>query len=95
MNGYSVVRTYSAGVWVGQIMKRDGKEVELADARRLWFWSGASSLSELAVRGVSRPQLCKFPTPVPSVVLTEAIEIIPATEAAVASIMKVEEWTQH
>lgn len=95
MNEYVVVRTHSAGAWIGRLVKRDGKEVELADARRLWFWSGASSLSELAVRGVSRPDKCKFPIPVPSIVLTEAIEVIPATEAAVRSIHGVKEWTQH
>lgn len=92
-NTYVIVRTYSAGVFAGELIRRDGKEVELRNARRLWYWDGAASLSELAVRGVSQPRSCKFPTPVESVTLTEAIEIIPATDEARKSIEAVPEWT--
>lgn len=33
-----VVRTYSAGVHVGTLSEREGKEVMLVDARRIWRW---------------------------------------------------------
>ena len=46
-----IVRTYSAGVFHGEIAKRVGKEVTMRNARRLWYWKGAASLLELAVRG--------------------------------------------
>lgn len=87
-----VVRTYSAGVFLGTLAERNGKEVVLNDARRLWYWDGAASLSQIANDGVSKPENCKFPAPVSTVLLTEAIEIIPATEAAIASIAAVKEW---
>ena len=87
-----VVRTYSAGAFIGLVKSRDGKEVVLENARRLWYWDGAASLSQLANEGVSKPKNCKFPAPVPEILLTEAIEIIPATEAAVESIAAVKEW---
>ena len=87
-----VVRTYSAGVFIGKVVERDGKEVRMTDARRLWYWDGAASLSQLANEGVSKPKNCKFPAPVAEIILTEAIEIIPATEAAIASISAVPEW---
>jgi len=77
------------------MMQRNGREVQLANARRLWYWVGASSLSELAVRGVSKPESCKFPVAVPEIILTEAIEIIPCTDEARASIAAVPEWTSH
>ena len=48
---YVIVRTYSAGVFAGNLKSRDGKEVTLTNARRLWYWSGAASLSQLAVAG--------------------------------------------
>ena len=35
---YVIVRTYSAGVFAGTLKIKDGKEVELIDARRLWLW---------------------------------------------------------
>lgn len=87
-----IVRTYSAGVFFGKVVERDGKEVLLKDARRIWYWEGAASLSQLANNGTSKPTKCKFPAPVSEVLLTEAIEIIPATEAAIASIAAVPEW---
>jgi hypothetical protein len=87
-----IVRTYSAGVFLGTVKERNGKEVLLTEARRIWYWDGAASLSQLANEGTKKPQNCKFPAPVAEVLLTEAIEIIPATEAAIASIAAVPEW---
>ena len=87
-----MVRTYSAGVFLGTLKERAGKEVTLTDARRMWYWDGAASLSQLATTGTSKPDKCRFPAPVNEVLLTEAIEIIPATEAAIASIAAVHEW---
>jgi len=89
---YVIVRTYSAGVFAGFLDSRDGQEVTLLQARRLWRWEGAASLSELAVRGVKKPGGCKFPVAVPRVLLTQAIEILDVTDAAKASIDAVPEW---
>jgi hypothetical protein len=90
---YVIVRTYSAGVFAGVLEARNGREVELSNARRLWYWRGAASLSELAMKGVSRPTDCKFPAPVETVLLLEAIEILPVTSAAQKSIEGVTPWT--
>ena len=87
-----MVRTYSAGVFIGTVAERDGKEVTLTNARRIWYWDGAATLSQLATEGTSKPKNCTGPAPVAEVVLTEAIEFIPATEAAIASIAAVPEW---
>ena len=90
---YCVVRTYSAGVFAGVVKSREGKEAELSNARRIWYWAGAASLSELATRGTSKPDECKFPAAVETVLLTEVIEIIPCTEAARKSIESVKVWS--
>ncbi len=90
---YVIVRTYSAGVFAGTLKERDGKEVRLGNARRLWFWDGAASLSELAVSGTSKPKTCKFPVAVESVILTEAIEILAVTAEAQKSITEVPIWS--
>ena len=89
---YVIVRTYSAGVFAGTLESRDGKEVVLINARRLWYWAGAASLSQLATTGTSRPAECKFPVPVARVTLTEAIEILEVTPEAQASIEGVPVW---
>lgn len=91
---YCMVRTYSAGVFAGYIESRNGKEAVLRNARRIWYWDGAASLSELATRGTSKPENCKFPVAVDKVILTEVIEIIPITLAAKTSIEGVAVWTK-
>ena len=80
---HCVVRTYSAGVWIGEVVEQAGTEVVLKDALRLWKWSGAFTLSEVATKGVGDET--RMATPVNQVLLTQAIEIIPTTEAARAT----------
>jgi len=92
--GYKIVRTYSAGVFAGYIESRTGREVVMTNARRLWMWSGAASLSQLAIEGTKNPESCKFPCEVARVELLEVIEIIDCTEKAEKSIKEVPIWKQ-
>jgi hypothetical protein len=89
-----VVRSSPSGCWLGKLVYQSGSTVKLEDARRLWYWDGAASLSQLALEGVSRPGSCKFPPAVPSVTVLEVCEIIPASSQAVQSVQAVEEWKQ-
>lgn len=89
---YVIVRTYSAGVFAGYLESRSGQEVVLNNARRLWYWDGAASLSQLAMEGVKNPQNCKFPCEVDRVELLQAIEILDVTEAARLNIADVPVW---
>jgi len=91
---YVIARTYSAGCFAGLLESRNGQEVVLTDARRLWYWEGAASLSELAVRGTSKPVKCKFPVAVPKVELLQVIEILHVTKDAEKSIKGVPIWTK-
>jgi len=92
---YVICRTYSAGVFAGYLKERNGKEATLVDARRIWYWEGAATLSELAEKGVSKPESCKFPAPVAQVILTEVIEIISCSSEAKKNIEEVPIWTEH
>jgi hypothetical protein len=87
-----MVRTYSAGVFAGVIAERNGKEARLTDARRIWYWDGAATLSQLATSGTSNPSDCRFPESVSEVLLTDVIEIIPITDDAKKSIAEVPVW---
>lgn len=89
---YVIVRTYSAGVFAGYLESRSGQEVVLLNARRIWYWAGAASLSQLSIDGTSNPSDCKFPAPVQRVELLQAIEILDCTEKAQNSIEGVSEW---
>jgi hypothetical protein len=88
-----IIRTRSAGVFAGLLKSfKDGTAV-LTNARRLWFWSGAASLSQLSVDGVANPGACKFPVAVPEVTLPEVIEVLPLSKKARASIDGVKIWS--
>lgn len=91
---YVIVRTYSAGVFAGELESRNGQEVVLRNARRLWYWDGAASLSQLAMEGTSNPKDCKFPCEVDRVELLEVIEILDTTERAKDSIKGVPVWAK-
>lgn len=81
-----IIRTYSAGVWFGVLSEKNGNEVILTNARRMWFWKAKESisLSAVAVHGIDQGQ-SKIVEPVTSVWL-EAIEIIPCSKAAIESL---------
>ena len=87
-----IVRTYSAGVFFGELVSRKGKEGAMRNARRLWYWSGAASLSQLAMEGVKNPGQCKFPCAVDKIELTEIIEVLTVTPEAAQNIDAVPIW---
>jgi hypothetical protein len=89
---FVIVRTYSAGVFAGNIESRNGKEVILKNAIRLWQWYGACSLSQLAQEGTKDPSQCKFAIPVDNLEILEAIEILTTTACAEKSIKGVTTW---
>lgn len=87
-----IVRGDSSGVFFGTIKERNGREVTLSDCRRIWYWEGAASISQLAVDGTSVPKECKFTVAVPEIVILDAIEVIPCTDKAIKSIESVWVW---
>lgn len=86
------IRTYSAGVHFGYLKSRNGKEVELVNSIRVYYWDGACSLSELATNGSSKIDKCKYAVTVPHIILTEAIEIIDVTEVAKNQMEGAKRW---
>jgi hypothetical protein len=89
---YCIVRGKSSGVFAGTVKEIEGQQVLMEDVRRIWYWDGAASISQLAKSGTVAPNNCKFTVRVDSVLILDAIEIIPCTEKAVQSIEAVKEW---
>ena len=87
-----IIRCDRAGVFYAEIKERRGDEADLVNARRLWYWEGAASLSQLATEGTKAPRNCKFTVTVPSMTVLGVIETIPCSKAAVQSIDGVPEW---
>ena len=88
-----IVRTRSAGVFAGLLKSYKDQTAVLTNARRLWYWAGAASLSQLSVDGTSNPGSCKFPVAVKEVLLPEVIEMLPLMPKARASINRVKVWS--
>lgn len=80
-----LIRTYSAGVHIGDVVAIDGMEVQLKNALRLWKWEGGGlSLSAVAMNGIKGGRLNKTG----EVYLTNVIELMPTTPEAEASYVK-------
>ena len=94
---FYIVRGDRSGVFFGNIKERqpqrDGKsEVLMNNVRRLHYWDGAASISQLAVDGTVKPKDCRFTLTVDEVLILDAIEIDLCTDKAVKSIKAVVEW---
>lgn len=94
MESRKIVRANEAGVFFGEVVKQDGTTVVMRNARRLWYWDGAASLSELAQNGTVNPNACKFPCPVEEIQIFNVIEILSVTSDAAKSIDRVKVWTK-
>lgn len=89
---YVIVRTYSAGVHVGILKRKQGSEAELTDARRIWNWNGAKTLSEMSLKGIDQAN-SRVSETVASIELTGVIETIPCTAEAEANLRGAK-WTK-
>lgn len=81
-----IARSRDAGVHIGTLDAKDGAEVRLKDAKRLWYWRGAFTLSQVAESGVKAGS--RVGAPVPEVELTEVCEVMPITDQAFDTLEK-------
>lgn len=87
-----IIRGDRSGVFFGTLAAKEGREVKLTNCRRLWYWDGAASISQLATDGTTKPNNCKFTVTVDEIIILDAIEIIPCTDKAIEKIEKVAKW---
>lgn len=87
-----IFRGNRSGVFFGELLERNGQEVKIGNCRRLWYWDGACSLSEIALIGTTKPGNCKFSVTVEELIITDCIEIIKCTAKAIEVIEGVKEW---
>lgn len=80
-----IIRTYSAGVWFGEIEQKEKDEVIVKNARRLWYWKAKKSISLSAVAQFGLSDESKVAPEVPKVWL-QAIELIPVSSESLKSI---------
>lgn len=81
-----MVRTYSAGVHFGEVVSKNGQNVVLKNAKRVFYWTQACSLSQLAIDGSKDNKNCKISKTVPEIELDQAIEVIPMSVNAIENL---------
>ena len=85
-----IVRCDRAGVFYANVTKREGSEAELSNARRIYYWRGAATLSQLANEGCSAQS--QITVSVPTMTVLGVIEVIPCSEKAVKVLDGIREW---
>ena len=87
-----IIRGDRSGVFFGTLVAKEGREVKLENCRRLWYWDGAASISQLATDGTVKPDNCNFTVTVSEIIITDAIEVILCTDKAIKIIEEVKVW---
>ncbi len=93
---YCVIRSYGAGVFCGYVKEQksdvNGVNVVLINSRRIFYWSGACSLSQIAVDGSNDIDNCKIAVVVPEQFIANVIEVIPMSAKAESNIKGAKFW---
>ena len=87
-----MVRTYSAGVHFGTLVAKQGQSVILKDSRRVYSWSGAATLSQLAQEGSKNLKDCKICMTIPQIQLDRVIETQPMSVLAIDILYGASAW---
>ncbi len=90
---YVIIRSAHAGVFFGTVKEVAlGKGiVVLNNCRRLFYWTGGASLSQLAKEGSDKAEN-KFTVRTDNHIILGVIEFIPCTAEAARKINSVKEW---
>lgn len=93
---YVMIRSYAAGVHFGFLKSEkfteSGKVVVLEKTKRVFYWAGAASLSQLSAEGSKKPNECKISMEVESNEIVNVIETIPMTESAIKNLNDITAW---
>jgi len=90
----AIIRARDAGVHYGTVEAVEGRAVVLTDSRRIWRWRGANTLSDLSITGPAKSgdDYTRIAPAVDRIVVLDACEIIPTTEAAATRFAEVSPW---
>lgn len=88
-----LIRSYASGVHFGTLESETftpaGKVVVLSNSRRIHYWEGAASLSQVAMDGI---KLGRVAMSLPIIEVVNVIETIPLSGAAIANLENQPIW---
>ena len=92
-NRICIIRSYASGVHFGEVVEtRDtphGLSVTLKDSRRVHYWEGAASLSQMAIDGIKTGHIAMI---LPEIQVEGVCEIIPMSESAIDNMKGQSVW---
>lgn len=94
MTGQKVlIRSYASGVHFGTLESEkftsSGKVVVLSNSRRIHYWEGAASLSQMALNGIRDGRVAMA---LPTIEVVNVIETIPLSAEAIANLENQPIW---
>lgn len=88
-----LIRSYASGVHFGELASEQftpsGKVVVLKNSRRIHYWEGAASLSQVANYGITRGRVTMV---LPEIEVVNVIETIPLSQAAINNLENQPVW---
>jgi hypothetical protein len=87
-----IVRADKAGVFFGTLVNKNELEVQLNNVRKLYYWSGANAIEQIAEEGVKNPNECQFTVVNKEATISNYIQIITCTDKAIINIENVPIW---
>jgi len=92
-NKICIIRSYASGVHFGEVAEtRDtvhGLSVTLKNSRRIHYWEGACSLSQVAMEGIKTGRVAME---LLEIQVENVIEIIPMSESSIDNLKNQAVW---
>ena len=85
-----IVRGKNSGVFYGEIERVTEKMVFFKTARKIWSWSGACAVEQIAEHGVDVTS--KLTIKVEGTAINDWCQILICTEKSIKSLNEVREW---
>ena len=90
---YVLIRSGKAGAFAGEFVEKNGTEVTLKNARKIYYWYGAKTVEDIAVNGIKRINNCKITVEVSEIIIDDVCQVLPVSPVAEKIIREAPIWT--
>ena len=90
---YVIVRSNEAGVFFGILSAKEGTELTLTNARKVYYWSGAACVEEMSQHGIQNLKDSKLTIFVDTIIISNYVQILFCSEEAIENIKNAKSWT--
>ena len=87
-----IVRCDRAGVFFGEIKSKSKDTITMTNVQKVFYWSGACAIEELAKEGSTEPNNCKLTVIIDEMIIANPIQIISCTKKATKQLNSITIW---